>query len=92
MVGKHAVAGMASGAEGDWLVGDVRGYQAATRLGLSRTLIWHRLQLLPAIGGTSVPFPSERLGSVRRFLVGRMHTVTLRAADEEKRRVALARS
>ena len=64
MVGKHAVAGMASEAGGDWLVGDVGGCQAAAHLGLSRTLFWHRLKLLPAIGGTSVPFPSERLGTV----------------------------
>ena len=64
MVGKHAVAGMASEAEGALVGGDVRGCQAVAHLGLSRTLIWHRLKLLPAIGGMGVLFPSERLGSV----------------------------
>ena len=46
------------------LVGDVRGCQAAAHLGLSRTLFWHRLKLLPVIGGMGVPFPRQRLGTV----------------------------
>ena len=58
MVGKHAVAGMASEAGGDWVGGDVRGWcQAAAHLGLSRKLIWHRLKLLPTIGGSSLRMP-----------------------------------
>ena len=47
------------------MVGDVRGCQAAAHLGLSRTLFWHRLKRLPAIGGTGVPLSRHRLGTVR---------------------------
>ena len=39
------------------MMGDVRGcQQAAANIFWSRTLIWHRLSLLPAIGGFNVLF------------------------------------
>ena len=50
---------------------------------MSRTLIWHRLKFLPAIGGMGCTFSQRTAGNCVRLLVGGMRTVTLHAADQQ---------